>query len=141
MNNFLFFLVFFSETVITWSVFYFEVYNFMFRVMWTLWFVPVYEIHYLSLVYGTQTHEGFGSNLIVFYGGAICWVPKKWKIIPFICIFFAWQIANQALQMHGGYGYLKDYAVQQYFRDIRVHQILEGLVVMFFKDQYKLAML
>ncbi|XP_053547487.1 isobutyryl-CoA dehydrogenase, mitochondrial [Bombina bombina] len=36
------------------------------------------------------------------------------------------QVCNQALQMHGGYGYLKDYAVQQYVRDIRVHQILEG---------------
>ncbi|KAM9220703.1 isobutyryl-CoA dehydrogenase, mitochondrial isoform 2-T2 [Dugong dugon] len=36
------------------------------------------------------------------------------------------QICNQALQMHGGYGYLKDYAVQQYVRDSRVHQILEG---------------
>lgn len=36
------------------------------------------------------------------------------------------QICNQALQMHGGYGYLKDCAVQQYMRDSRVHQILEG---------------
>ncbi|XP_075046435.1 isobutyryl-CoA dehydrogenase, mitochondrial isoform X2 [Mixophyes fleayi] len=36
------------------------------------------------------------------------------------------KVCNQALQMHGGYGYLKDYAVQQYVRDIRVHQILEG---------------
>lgn len=35
-------------------------------------------------------------------------------------------ICNSALQMHGGYGYLKDYAVQQYMRDCRVHQILEG---------------
>ncbi|TKC41083.1 hypothetical protein EI555_010901 [Monodon monoceros] len=35
-------------------------------------------------------------------------------------------ICNQALQMHGGYGYLKDCAVQQYMRDSRVHQILEG---------------
>ncbi|XP_070345991.1 isobutyryl-CoA dehydrogenase, mitochondrial isoform X1 [Equus asinus] len=35
-------------------------------------------------------------------------------------------ICNQALQMHGGYGYLKDYAIQQYVRDSRVHQILEG---------------
>ncbi|XP_037533509.1 isobutyryl-CoA dehydrogenase, mitochondrial [Nematolebias whitei] len=35
-------------------------------------------------------------------------------------------ICNQTLQMHGGYGYLKDYAVQQFVRDIRVHQILEG---------------
>ncbi|XP_062872714.1 isobutyryl-CoA dehydrogenase, mitochondrial [Trichomycterus rosablanca] len=35
-------------------------------------------------------------------------------------------VCNQALQMHGGYGYLKDYAVQQFVRDVRVHQILEG---------------
>ncbi|XP_072320325.1 isobutyryl-CoA dehydrogenase, mitochondrial [Eucyclogobius newberryi] len=35
-------------------------------------------------------------------------------------------ICNQALQMYGGYGYLKDYPVQQFVRDIRVHQILEG---------------
>lgn len=35
-------------------------------------------------------------------------------------------ICNQSLQFHGGYGYLKDYAVQQYVRDCRVHQILEG---------------
>lgn len=36
------------------------------------------------------------------------------------------QVCNEALQLHGGYGYLKDYAVQQYMRDCRVHQILEG---------------
>jgi len=36
------------------------------------------------------------------------------------------QICNEALQIHGGYGYLKDYAVQQYMRDCRVHTILEG---------------
>jgi len=35
-------------------------------------------------------------------------------------------ICNSALQLHGGYGYLKDYAVQQFMRDTRVHQILEG---------------
>lgn len=34
--------------------------------------------------------------------------------------------------MHGGYGYLKDYAVQQFVRDIRVHQILEGQFVLLF---------
>ena len=33
---------------------------------------------------------------------------------------------NQALQMHGGYGYLKDYPIEQFLRDIRVNQILEG---------------
>jgi len=35
-------------------------------------------------------------------------------------------VVNQALQMHGGYGYLKDYPVEQFLRDIRVNQILEG---------------
>ncbi|CAG0884478.1 unnamed protein product [Darwinula stevensoni] len=36
------------------------------------------------------------------------------------------KLVNTALQLHGGYGYLKDYAVQQYWRDLRVHEILEG---------------
>ena len=35
-------------------------------------------------------------------------------------------ITNRALQLHGGYGYLKDFPVQQYLRDTRVHTILEG---------------
>ncbi len=33
---------------------------------------------------------------------------------------------NQALQLHGGYGYLQDYPMERYLRDVRVHQILEG---------------
>jgi alkylation response protein AidB-like acyl-CoA dehydrogenase len=36
------------------------------------------------------------------------------------------QICNQALQLHGGYGYLKDFPIERYLRDVRVHQILEG---------------
>ena len=35
-------------------------------------------------------------------------------------------IVNEALQMHGGYGYLKDYGMEKLVRDLRVHQILEG---------------
>ena len=35
-------------------------------------------------------------------------------------------VTNQALQLLGGYGYLLEYPVQRYFRDLRVHQILEG---------------
>ena len=35
-------------------------------------------------------------------------------------------IVNQALQIHGGYGYLKDYGLEKLVRDLRVHQILEG---------------
>lgn len=36
------------------------------------------------------------------------------------------QIANDALQLHGGYGYLMDYPIERFLRDLRVHQILEG---------------
>lgn len=36
------------------------------------------------------------------------------------------EVCNTALQLHGGYGYLKDYPLEQYVRDTRVHQILEG---------------
>lgn len=35
-------------------------------------------------------------------------------------------IANEALQLHGGYGYLADYGIEKIVRDLRVHQILEG---------------
>ncbi len=36
------------------------------------------------------------------------------------------QVVNEALQLHGGYGYIKEYPIERYFRDLRVHQILEG---------------
>jgi alkylation response protein AidB-like acyl-CoA dehydrogenase len=35
-------------------------------------------------------------------------------------------VCNEALQLHGGYGYLKDFPIERYLRDVRVHQILEG---------------
>jgi alkylation response protein AidB-like acyl-CoA dehydrogenase len=36
------------------------------------------------------------------------------------------RVANEALQLHGGYGYLRDYPLERIVRDLRVHQILEG---------------
>ena len=36
------------------------------------------------------------------------------------------RVADQCLQLHGGYGYLADYGVEKLVRDLRVHQILEG---------------
>jgi alkylation response protein AidB-like acyl-CoA dehydrogenase len=36
------------------------------------------------------------------------------------------EICDEALQLHGGYGYLKDTPVERYLRDLRVHRILEG---------------
>jgi alkylation response protein AidB-like acyl-CoA dehydrogenase len=36
------------------------------------------------------------------------------------------RVANDALQLHGGYGYLMDYPIERFVRDLRVHEILEG---------------
>ncbi|MBB3046117.1 hypothetical protein FHR99_000353 [Litorivivens lipolytica] len=36
------------------------------------------------------------------------------------------EVCNQALQLHGGYGYIREYPVERFLRDSRVHQILEG---------------
>ena len=36
------------------------------------------------------------------------------------------EVVNRALQLHGGYGYLKEFPIERYLRDLRVHQILEG---------------
>lgn len=36
------------------------------------------------------------------------------------------RVANEALQLHGGYGYIREYPIERYLRDLRVHQILEG---------------
>jgi alkylation response protein AidB-like acyl-CoA dehydrogenase len=36
------------------------------------------------------------------------------------------QVVNNALQLHGGYGFLRDFPVERFLRDLRVHEILEG---------------
>jgi alkylation response protein AidB-like acyl-CoA dehydrogenase len=36
------------------------------------------------------------------------------------------EVCNQALQIHGGYGYIREYPLERHVRDVRVHQILEG---------------
>ncbi|PCM43607.1 acyl-CoA dehydrogenase family protein [Marinobacter sp. ANT_B65] len=36
------------------------------------------------------------------------------------------EVVNDALQLHGGYGYIREYPLERYLRDLRVHQILEG---------------
>jgi alkylation response protein AidB-like acyl-CoA dehydrogenase len=42
------------------------------------------------------------------------------------CTDAGFDVANQALQLHGGYGYLAEYGLEKIVRDLRVHQILEG---------------
>jgi alkylation response protein AidB-like acyl-CoA dehydrogenase len=43
-----------------------------------------------------------------------------------VCTDAGFEVADQAIQLHGGYGYLHEYGVEKIARDLRVHQILEG---------------
>ena len=43
-----------------------------------------------------------------------------------LCTDQGFEVANGALQLLGGYGYLTDYGIEKIVRDLRVHQILEG---------------
>jgi alkylation response protein AidB-like acyl-CoA dehydrogenase len=49
-----------------------------------------------------------------------CAMAKK------LCTETGSHVADQCLQLHGGYGYLADYGIEKIVRDLRVHQILEG---------------
>ena len=42
------------------------------------------------------------------------------------CSEMAWRLADRAVQVHGGFGYSKDYDVERYYRDVRVLRIYEG---------------
>ena len=54
--------------------------------------------------------------------GATRWCAMAKRFVTDTCS----KVANDALQIHGGYGYLHDYGVERIVRDLRVHQILEG---------------
>ncbi len=52
--------------------------------------------------------------------GTFCAMAKR------LATDLCFEVCNQALQLHGGYGYIKEYPLERYVRDSRVHQILEG---------------
>lgn len=52
--------------------------------------------------------------------GAYCAMAKR------LATDLSFKVANEALQLHGGYGYLNEYPLERHVRDLRVHQILEG---------------
>jgi len=52
--------------------------------------------------------------------------PKYCAMAKKLCTETGSEVADQCLQLHGGYGYLADYGIEKIVRDLRVHQILEG---------------
>ena len=62
-----------------------------------------------------------------------CWLidsgkfdPKVISIAKLFCGEMAVQVVNEALQLHGGYGYLSEYGVERHYRDVKVVEIYEG---------------
>lgn len=71
------------------------------------------------------------AKLMVYQAASA--LDKKDEHAPMLCAMakrfatdVAFRISDKAMQIHGGYGYLKEYPIERIFRDLRVHQILEG---------------
>ena len=70
------------------------------------------------------------ANICIIISLLVAGVVNAALIAGQQCTFAAtdacFEVCNEALQLHGGYGYLMDYPIERFLRDSRVHQILEG---------------
>ncbi len=70
------------------------------------------------------------ARLLVYRAAALKDTPGRWSKEIAMAKLFASEavnfVANEAVQIHGGYGYIKEYPVERYFRDARVTEIYEG---------------
>ena len=92
---------------------------------------PLKEFQALQFKLADMATELEAARLMVWRGAAamdakdpgatkLCAMAKRFATDA------CFDVANQALQLHGGYGYRKDYPLERIVRDLRVHQILEG---------------
>ncbi len=89
------------------------------------------EMQALRFYYADMITQFDAARLMVYRAAEA--LDQKNAKAPMYCAMakrlatdFAFHISNKALQLHGGYGYLRDYHIERIFRDLRVHQILEG---------------
>ncbi|XP_052241616.1 isobutyryl-CoA dehydrogenase, mitochondrial-like isoform X1 [Dreissena polymorpha] len=92
---------------------------------------PLENFQYLQFLLAEMATKVTASRLMVRQAAQA--LDEDWPEKVALCSmakYFAteecFNVCNHAVQIHGGYGYLKDYPVQQHMRDCRVHQILEG---------------
>lgn len=77
--------------------------------------VMYYEAAKLMVYRAARAYDDGDSNVPL-----LCAMAKK------MASDVAFKITDKAMQLHGGYGYLHEYQIERIFRDLRVHQILEG---------------
>ncbi|MCW8496659.1 acyl-CoA dehydrogenase family protein [Fluoribacter dumoffii] len=92
---------------------------------------PLTEMQALRFYFADMLTDYEAARLMVYRAAAA--MDKKDPQVPLYCAMakrlatdVAFRICDKAMQIHGGYGYLRDYKIERIFRDLRVHQILEG---------------
>ncbi|WP_133130814.1 acyl-CoA dehydrogenase family protein [Legionella yabuuchiae] len=92
---------------------------------------PLTQIQALRFYFADMMSDFESARLMVYRAAEA--LDNENPKAPFYCAMakriatdVAFNIADKAMQLHGGYGYLRDYQIERIFRDLRVHQILEG---------------
>lgn len=92
---------------------------------------PLKDMQALRFYFADMLTEFEAARLMVYRAASA--LDMKHKKAPMYCAMakrlatdVAFRISDKAMQLHGGYGYLQDYQIERIFRDLRVHQILEG---------------
>ncbi|MHA1164830.1 MAG: acyl-CoA dehydrogenase family protein [Alphaproteobacteria bacterium] len=73
-----------------------------------------------------QERKAFGKTLASFQALQFKLADMETELQEQFTTDIAFKVANDSLQLHGGYGYLADFGIEKIVRDLRVHQILEG---------------
>lgn len=92
---------------------------------------PLAEMQALRFYFADMLTEYEAARLMVYRAASA--MDEEHPQAPMYCAMakrlatdIAFKISDKAMQLHGGYGYLRDYQIERIFRDLRVHQILEG---------------
>lgn len=92
---------------------------------------PLSKMQALRFYFADMLTEFTAARMMVYRAAQE--LDEKGEQAPMLCAMakrlatdIAFQICDKAMQLHGGYGYLCDYQIERIFRDLRVHQILEG---------------
>lgn len=92
---------------------------------------PLSKLQALRFYFADMLTDFEAARLMVYRAADA--MDKKEPHAPMYCAMakrmatdVAFHISDKAMQLHGGYGYLHDYQIERIFRDLRVHQILEG---------------
>lgn len=92
---------------------------------------PLTQMQALRFYFADMLTELEAARLMVYRAADA--LDKEHPRAPIYCAMakrlatdVAFRISDKAMQLHGGYGYLHDYQIERLFRDLRVHQILEG---------------